>query len=76
MKETVSEFAYRFRLAIIMPVVENVAKTTEIIEIDWHVSSRSIAQDLKIDHKAVLNHLRKVGFKKKLYVWVQYHQKT
>ncbi|GFS89700.1 histonelysine Nmethyltransferase SETMARlike [Trichonephila clavipes] len=37
----------------------------EII-VDQHVSSRSIAQELKIDHKTVLNHLREVGFKKKL----------
>ncbi|GFW76604.1 histone-lysine N-methyltransferase SETMAR [Trichonephila clavipes] len=51
------------------PVVENVDKITEIIEVDRHVSSRSIAQVLKIDHKTVLSHLRKVGFKKKLHVW-------
>ncbi|GFU65799.1 histone-lysine N-methyltransferase SETMAR [Trichonephila clavipes] len=51
-------------------VVENVDKITEIIEVDQHVSSRSIAQELKFDHKTVLNHLRKVGFKKKLVVWV------
>ncbi|GFW32341.1 histone-lysine N-methyltransferase SETMAR [Trichonephila clavipes] len=30
------------------PVVKNVDKITEIIEVDWHVSSRSIAQELKI----------------------------
>ncbi|GFV78332.1 histonelysine Nmethyltransferase SETMARlike [Trichonephila clavipes] len=57
------------------PVVEDVDKTTERIEIERHVSSRSIAQELKIDHKIVLNHLRKVGFKKKLDVWVP-HQLT
>ncbi|GFW43664.1 histone-lysine N-methyltransferase SETMAR [Trichonephila clavipes] len=57
------------------PVVENIDKITEIIEIDRHVNSRSIAQVLKIDHKTVLNHLRKVGLKKKLHVWVQ-HQRT
>ncbi|GFW91540.1 histone-lysine N-methyltransferase SETMAR [Trichonephila clavipes] len=33
------------------------------IEIDWYVSNRSIAQEPKIGHKTVLNHLRKVGFK-------------
>ncbi|GFS66990.1 histone-lysine N-methyltransferase SETMAR [Trichonephila clavipes] len=49
------------------PVIENVDKITEIIEVDWLVSS-SIAQELKIDHKTVLNHLRKVGFEKKLDV--------
>ncbi|GFS68459.1 histone-lysine N-methyltransferase SETMAR [Trichonephila clavipes] len=56
-------------------VVENVDKITEIIEVDWHVSSRSITQKLKINHKTVLNHLRKVRFKKKLDVWVP-HQLT
>ncbi|GFV53323.1 histone-lysine N-methyltransferase SETMAR [Trichonephila clavipes] len=57
------------------PVVENVDKITEIIEVDRYVGSRSIAQELKIDHKTVSNHLRKVGFKKKLDVWVP-HQLT
>ncbi|GFW95333.1 histone-lysine N-methyltransferase SETMAR [Trichonephila clavipes] len=57
------------------PIVDNVDKITEIVEIDRHVSSRSIAQELKIDHKTVLSHLRKVGFKKKLHVWVP-HQLT
>ncbi|GFV54797.1 histone-lysine N-methyltransferase SETMAR [Trichonephila clavipes] len=50
------------------PIVDNVDKITQIIEIDRHASSRSIAQELKIDHKTVLSHLRKVGFKKKLDV--------
>ncbi|GFW75850.1 histone-lysine N-methyltransferase SETMAR [Trichonephila clavipes] len=50
------------------PVVENVNKITEIIKVDRHVSSLSIAQELKIDHKTVLSYLRKVGFKKKLHV--------
>ncbi|GFU08377.1 histone-lysine N-methyltransferase SETMAR [Trichonephila clavipes] len=38
-------------------------------------SSRSITQELKIDHKIVLSHLSKVGIKKKLDVWVP-HQLT
>ncbi|GFX69707.1 hypothetical protein TNCV_1770751 [Trichonephila clavipes] len=33
---------------------------------DRHVSSRSITQELKIDHKRVLSQLSKAGFKKKL----------
>ncbi|GFX83563.1 transposable element Tcb2 transposase [Trichonephila clavipes] len=37
------------------PVVENVDKITELIEVDRHVSSRSIARKLKIDHKTVLS---------------------
>ncbi|GFV48337.1 histone-lysine N-methyltransferase SETMAR [Trichonephila clavipes] len=57
------------------PIVENVDKTTEIIEVDWPVRSRSIAQELKIDHKTVLSYLRRVRFKKKLHVWVP-HQLT
>ncbi|GFV68464.1 histone-lysine N-methyltransferase SETMAR [Trichonephila clavipes] len=32
------------------PIVENVDKITEIIEVDRHVSSRSIAQKVKIYH--------------------------
>ncbi|GFU70501.1 histone-lysine N-methyltransferase SETMAR [Trichonephila clavipes] len=60
------------------PVVENVDKITEINEVDRYVSSSSIAQELKIDDKTVLSHLRKVGFKKKLHVWVphQLYHKT
>ncbi|GFW44660.1 histone-lysine N-methyltransferase SETMAR [Trichonephila clavipes] len=46
------------------PVVENIDKITKLIQFNWHVSSRSIAQELKIDHKTVLNYLHKVGFKK------------
>ncbi|GFY25703.1 histone-lysine N-methyltransferase SETMAR [Trichonephila clavipes] len=52
------------------PVIENVNKITEIIEVDRHVSNRSITQELKMDHPTVLSHLSKVGFKKKLDVWV------
>ncbi|GFV02715.1 putative DD34D transposase [Trichonephila clavipes] len=61
------------------PIVDNVDKITEIIEIDRHVSSRKIAQELKIDHKTVLSHLRKVEFKKKTDMvtgdenWVTYY---
>ncbi|GFW66711.1 histone-lysine N-methyltransferase SETMAR [Trichonephila clavipes] len=49
-------------------VVENVDKITEMVQVDRHVSSRSIAQELNIDHKTGLSHLRKVGFQKKLDV--------
>ncbi|GFW77682.1 histone-lysine N-methyltransferase SETMAR [Trichonephila clavipes] len=52
------------------PVIENAVKISEIIEVDRPVSSRSIVQELKIDNKTVLSHLRKVGFKKKPHVWV------
>ncbi|GFY10101.1 hypothetical protein TNCV_1946461 [Trichonephila clavipes] len=46
-----------------MPPVENVDKITKMIEVDLHVSSRSISQKLKIDHKTVLKHLHKEGLK-------------
>ncbi|GFT33783.1 histone-lysine N-methyltransferase SETMAR [Trichonephila clavipes] len=38
------------------PFIENVDKIREIIELDRHVISRSIVQELKIDLKTVLNH--------------------
>ncbi|GFV37120.1 histone-lysine N-methyltransferase SETMAR [Trichonephila clavipes] len=65
----------RFRLGIFdvkdaprtgKPVVENVHKNTEIIEVDRYVSNRNITQELKINHKTGLNHMHKVGYKKKL----------
>ncbi|PRD20084.1 UNVERIFIED_CONTAM: Histone-lysine N-methyltransferase SETMAR [Trichonephila clavipes] len=65
----------RFRSGIFDRVFENIDKITEIIEGDRHVSSRSIVQELKIDHKTVFSRLSKVVFKKKLDVWVL-HQKT
>ncbi|GFW31050.1 histone-lysine N-methyltransferase SETMAR [Trichonephila clavipes] len=73
----------RFRLGIFdvkgaprtgRPIIENIDKITEII-VDRHVTSRSIAQELQIDHKTVLSHLIKVGFKKKLDTLVP-HQLT
>ncbi|GFT91111.1 histone-lysine N-methyltransferase SETMAR [Trichonephila clavipes] len=57
------------------PIIENVDKITEIIEVDQHVSCRSIAQESKIGHKTIFNHLYKVEFKKKLDAWVP-HQLT
>ncbi|GFT06060.1 histone-lysine N-methyltransferase SETMAR [Trichonephila clavipes] len=44
-----------------MPFVENVDKTTETMKVDRYVSSRSIAQDLKIDHKTVLSHMQRIS---------------
>jgi len=40
------------------------------VERDKHVSIVEIARKLSIDHRTVLNHLHKVGYKKKLDVWV------
>ena len=52
------------------PVVENCDKIAELIERDLHSSSRTIGQELRMSHQTVINHLKKIGFKKKLDVWV------
>ncbi|GFU70545.1 hypothetical protein TNCV_2512011 [Trichonephila clavipes] len=62
-------------IALGRSVVDNVDKITEITEVNRHVSSRNIEQELEIDHKTVLSNLRKVGFKTKLHVW-RPHQLT
>ncbi|GFT83837.1 hypothetical protein TNCV_639271 [Trichonephila clavipes] len=53
----------------VMPVIENVYKTTEIIEVERHISSLDITQELKIEHRTVSNHLHKAGLKKKLHMY-------
>ena len=43
------------------------------VEHDKHVSTVEIARELSIDHKTILNHLHKAGYKKKfgfLTSWV------
>ena len=40
------------------------------ISIKTDISSVNIGMKLEIDHKTVMNHLRKAGYKKKLDVWV------
>lgn len=52
------------------PIVKNVDKIMDYVESDRHVSTVSIAQELKIAQKTVWNHLNKAGYKKKLDVWV------
>ena len=46
-----------------------------VLERDRHSSSRSFDQELAMSHKTVINHLKKIGFKKKLDVWTP-HEKT
>jgi len=36
------------------------------------MSTVEIARELGIDHKTILNHLHKAGYKKKLDVWVSH----
>lgn len=52
------------------PHVENVDEIFQKIHEDRHISTRDIAKELNIDHKTVLSHLHKVGYTKKLDVWV------
>jgi len=42
------------------------------VERDKHVSTVEIVRELGIDHKTVLNHLHKTGYKKKFDVWVSH----
>ncbi|GFU17025.1 mariner Mos1 transposase [Trichonephila clavipes] len=73
--DSVQEFLMSICPSRSQAVVENVTKITEIIEVDRPVNSRSITQELKIELKTALSHLRKVGLKKKLDVW-EPHQST
>ncbi|XP_015189019.1 PREDICTED: histone-lysine N-methyltransferase SETMAR-like [Polistes dominula] len=55
------------------PITEKVDEILEKVEQDRHISSHDIGKELNIDHKTVLNHLEKAGYKKKLDVWVPYN---
>ena len=50
------------------PITEKSDEIMEKVECDKHVSTVEIARELGIDHKTVLNHLHKAGYKKKLDV--------
>ena len=47
-------------------VTDKISAIFEKVEQDRHISSYNIAEELKVDHKTVLRHLRKSGYKKKL----------
>ena len=46
-------------------VTDKISAIFEKVEQDRHISSYNIAEELKVDHKTVLRHLRKSGYKKK-----------
>ena len=48
------------------PITEKSDEIMEKVERDKHVSTVEIARELDIDHKTILNHLHKAGYKKKL----------
>jgi len=50
------------------PITEKSNEIMVKVERDKHVSTVEIARELGIDHKTVLNHLHKAGYKKKLDV--------
>ena len=52
------------------PITEKSDEIMEKVEHDKHVSTVEIARELGIDHKTILNHLHKTGYKRKLDVWV------
>lgn len=52
------------------PVVTNIDRIMEIIELDRHVSTYNIALELKIDQSTVWTLLHEAGIKKKLNLWV------
>ncbi|KAG5313928.1 SETMR methyltransferase, partial [Acromyrmex insinuator] len=52
------------------PITWDSRKQRSLKNRDKHVSTVEIARELGIDHKTVLNHLHKAGYKKKLDVWV------
>ncbi|KAH8394484.1 hypothetical protein KR222_011840 [Zaprionus bogoriensis] len=52
------------------PVTTNTDHIMEHIELDRHVASRDIAEEIGVSHQTVLNHLQKAGYQKQLDVWV------
>ena len=52
------------------PITEKSDEIIIKVERDQHVSTVEITRELGIDHKTILNHLHKAGYKKKLDVWV------
>ncbi|GBP21115.1 Histone-lysine N-methyltransferase SETMAR [Eumeta japonica] len=54
------------------PVSDKVDVILEKEEQDRHISSKEIAEELKIDHNAVLTHLKKAGDTKRLDTWVRH----
>ncbi|KAJ0177711.1 hypothetical protein K1T71_006584 [Dendrolimus kikuchii] len=52
------------------PVTDKIEAIFEKVELDRHISSYDVAEELGIDHKPVLAHLKKAGYIKKLDIWV------
>ncbi|KAL0880854.1 hypothetical protein ABMA27_002037 [Loxostege sticticalis] len=52
------------------PITDKIDAIFEKVEQDQHISSYDVAEELGIDHKTVLAHLKKTGYTKKLDIWV------
>ncbi|KAA5590705.1 hypothetical protein F3H15_36350, partial [Pseudomonas aeruginosa] len=52
------------------PIMDNMEAIFEKVEQDRHISSYDVAEELQIDHKTVLVHLKSTGYTKKLDIWV------
>jgi len=50
-------------------LIGKVDEIMEKVEQDRHISSHDIDKKLNIDHKTVLNHLEKAGYKKNSMFW-------
>ena len=51
------------------PVTDKISAVFEKVEQDWHISSYDIAEELDVDHKTVIRHLRRYGTRK-LDIWI------
>ncbi|KAL0883504.1 hypothetical protein ABMA27_016869 [Loxostege sticticalis] len=50
------------------PITDKIDAIFEKVEQDWH----DVAEDLGIDYKTILVHLKKTGYTKKVDIWVPY----
>jgi [histone H3]-lysine36 N-dimethyltransferase SETMAR len=52
------------------PITDKMDAIFEKVEQDRHISSYDVAEELGVNHKTVLAHLKKAGYTKKLDIWV------
>ncbi|GBP39353.1 Histone-lysine N-methyltransferase SETMAR [Eumeta japonica] len=52
------------------PVIDKVDAVLKKLEQGQHISSNNVAEELGINHKTVLIHLKKAGYTKKFDTWI------
>ncbi|GBP62677.1 Histone-lysine N-methyltransferase SETMAR [Eumeta japonica] len=57
------------------PVTDKVDDILEKVKQDRRINFHDIAEQLKIDRRTVLTHLKEVGFTEKLDIWVSHERK-